>query len=34
MSKQVLITNLMIDIPSTTILSDNVDEKWIKHLRG
>ncbi len=32
--KQVLLTNLMTDIPSMTIPSDNVDDDWIKNPRG
>lgn len=32
--KQVLLTNLMTDMPSMTIPSDNVDEEWIKNPRG
>ena len=32
--KQVLLTNLMTDIPSMTLPSDNVDDEWIKHPRG
>jgi P-type Mg2+ transporter len=32
--KQVLLTNLMTDMPSMTIPYDNVDEEWIKQPRG
>ncbi|WP_282956055.1 HAD-IC family P-type ATPase [Methanobrevibacter arboriphilus] len=32
--KQVLLTNLMTNIPSMALPSDNVDDEWIKHPRG
>ncbi len=32
--KQILLTNLMTDLPSMTIASDNVDEEWIEKPRS